>query len=123
MFKQTQLIAALVIGFGSTIAAQAITPDLLSQGQLLARHGADNKPGDVKGEGAGHPNQEEVITTARRGRGADDKPGDVKGEGAGHPNQEEVITIARRGRGADDAPGDVRREDRRQDRRADRRQA
>jgi hypothetical protein len=79
--------------YGAVLAA-ALTVAVPSS--ALARHGADNKPGDVKGEGAGHP-----INVARHG--ADNKPGDVKGEGAGHP-----VQLARHG--ADNKPGDVKGE-------------
>jgi hypothetical protein len=107
MFTQTKLAIALCAALGISSLGVAISASAAST-SILARNGADDKPGDVKGEGAGHPNQEATVILARRGRGADDKPGDVKGEGAGHPNQEEVLIQARRGRGADDKPGDDR---------------
>jgi hypothetical protein len=99
MFSKTKLtLAVTAVALTSSIAAFAVsTPS-------------------VTGDGGGHPNQQEVIILARRGRGADDKPGDDRGvHGAGHPNQEQVIILSRRG--ADDPAGQPRREDRRADRR------
>lgn len=140
------LAIAAAVGFLSTAVSYAAVP-ASNASQVLARKGADNKPGDVKGEGKGHPVKEELENIARRGRGADNKPGDVKGEGAGHPVKEELENVARRGRGADNKPGDVKGEgaghpateeveilarrgaddpaghQRREDRRADRRRA
>jgi hypothetical protein len=119
MLRKTAIVIAISAAIGGFTAGSvaAATNSLANDlPTLLAKKDADDKPGDVKGEGAGHPLKEQVQTIARRGRGADDKPGDVKGEGAGHPVSEEVQIIARRG--ADDPAGHQRREDRRADRRS-----
>ena len=67
--------ATFAIGsFGATTVASSATQPTMT----LAKHGADDAAGDIKGEGAGHP-----VLLAKHG--ADDAAGDVKGEGAGHP--------------------------------------
>jgi hypothetical protein len=120
MFTKTKraIALSLTLGFsGLGLAASMPTADDATA-MTLARKGADDRPGDVKGEGAGHPVMQEQEILARRGRGKDDPAGDDRGVHApGHPNQEETIVIARRGRGADDGAGHIRREDRRADRR------
>ncbi|MEO6024687.1 MAG: hypothetical protein ABIP64_16580 [Burkholderiales bacterium] len=112
MLNQSKLILAIgaVVAISSIVSVSA-TAVSLDANQIVSRRGADDKPGDVKGEGAGHPVIQGNDIVARRG--ADDKPGDVKGEGAGHPVIQGVENVARRGRGADDPAGHVRREDRR----------
>ena len=49
----------------------------------VARRGA-GEPGDVRGEGAGHPLKADAPFTVAR-RGADDPKGHIRGEGVGHP--------------------------------------
>jgi hypothetical protein len=64
-------VAALIIGSFSTAA--------------VARRGADDPAGHVRGEGAGHASivkKHLQLKLARRG--ADDPAGHVRGEGAGH---------------------------------------
>ena len=140
MLNKTTLILAIgaVVTFSSIASVSAASISLDSK-QIVARRGADDKPGDVRGEGAGHPVIQSTDIVARRGAG---EPGDVRGEGAGHPLTQEAGVVARRGagepgdvrgegaghpliqgndivarRGADDPKGHVRQEDRRADRR------
>jgi hypothetical protein len=80
--------------YGAVLAAAMMVA--VAPGRAAAKHGGDDRPGDVKGEGAGHP-----AMLAKHGK--DDAPGDVKGEGAGHP-----AMLAKHGK--DDAPGDVKGE-------------
>ena len=110
MFKPSKLVVA-ISAFVAFSSITAVTAAALSveQSQIIARRGADDKPGDVKGEGAGHPAIQGVEIVARRGRGADDRGVHAPG----HPLVQDADIVARRGRGADDAPGHVRREDRR----------
>ena len=73
--------------------ASPVTSDTSSAAlDIFARRGA-GEPGDVRGEGAGHPvkAQDESFTVARRGRG---EPGDVRGEGAGHPVKSATPDVA-----------------------------
>ena len=143
MLNKTTLILAVgaLVTFSSIASVSAASMSLGSK-QIVARRGADDKPGDVRGEGAGHPVTQSNDIVARRGagdirgegaghpviqgndivarRGAGE-PGDVRGEGAGHPVIQGNDNVARRG--ADDPKGHVRQEDRRQDRREDRRQS
>lgn len=108
MFKPSKLVVA-ISAFVAFSSITAVTAAALSveQSQIIARRGADDKPGDVKGEGAGHPAIQGVEIVARRG--ADDRGVHAPG----HPLVQDADIVARRGRGADDAPGHVRREDRR----------
>ena len=116
MFKPSKLVVAIsaFVAFSSITAVTAATLSI-EQSQIIARRGADDKPGDDRGVHApGHPLSQDIEILARRGRGADDKPGDDRGVHApGHPLVQDADIVARRGRGADDAPGHVRREDRR----------
>ena len=118
MLNKTTLILAIgaVVTFSSIASVSAASISLDSK-QIVARRGA-GEPGDVRGEGAGHPLTQEAGVVAQRGAG---DPGDVRGEGAGHPVIQGNDIVARRG--ADDPKGHVRQEDRRQDRREDRRQS
>jgi hypothetical protein len=92
MERQMRNILVLgVVGFAATallpvtmsFAATVSTGTLSTTLDIFARRGA-GEPGDIRGEGAGHPvkSQNETFTVARRGAG---EPGDVRGEGAGHP--------------------------------------
>ncbi len=76
--------------------ASPVTSDTSSAAlDIFARRGA-GEPGDVRGEGAGHPvkAQDESFTVARRGRGADDPKGHIRGEGAGHPVKSATPDVA-----------------------------
>jgi hypothetical protein len=92
------IIAALGISFALTGFAIAATRTPTTTGAPIAKHGADDPAGDVKGEGPKHPR------TQIAKHGADDPAGDVKGEGPKHPRTQ----IAKHG--ADDPAGDVKGE-------------
>ena len=98
------LAASLAVGVlmcGSVTAGEmSSAPDPTLQ---LARHGADDAPGDDHG---GRHASEPVIQTARHG--ADDAPGDDHG---GRHANEPVLQMARHG--ADDPAGNDRGDDRR----------
>lgn len=99
-------LTALAAGFG--LAALTAQPALMSDagksGTLqLARHGADDKPGDDRGgkrgghgadDPAGHASLEGISLYQLARHGADDKPGDDRGRRGGRGG----------GHGADDGP-------------------
>ena len=70
----------------ATIAAAGL---LAAATPSLARQGADDPKGHVRGEGAGHPVKQDVPVILAR-QGADDPKGHVRGEGTGHPVKQDV---------------------------------
>jgi hypothetical protein len=72
-------IVTLGISLAITGFAAICTHSLTAAATQIARNGADDPRGDVKGEGPKHPKAQ----IARNG--ADDPRGDVKGEGPKHP--------------------------------------
>ena len=92
------MVAALGISLAFAGIAFNTTRTLSPAATQIVKHGADDPPGDVKGEGPRHPKSQVAK------HGADDPPGDVKGEGPKHPKSQ----VAKHG--ADDPPGDVKGE-------------
>ncbi len=106
--RTIHIIAAATFAASCLATVSAVSAASISNPtdqSTFARRGA-GEPGDVRGEGAGHPVKVDApFTVARRGAG---EPGDVRGEGAGHPVKVDApFTVARRGAGE---PGDVRGE-------------
>jgi hypothetical protein len=93
--KRNILVA---LGLSVALASYASANTRTGSSMQIAKNGADDPRGDVKGEGPKHPK------TAIARNGADDPRGDVKGEGPKHPK----TAIARNG--ADDPKGDVKGE-------------
>jgi hypothetical protein len=93
------LMAAAPVGFNATTGR-------LDLNVAVAKHGADDPPGDDRGNhGAGHASKASTQTFAKHG--ADDPPGDDRGNhGAGHASKASTQTFAKHG--ADDPPGDDR---------------
>ena len=72
MCKPSKLVLALsAFVVLSSIAAVSATTLSTEQSQIVARRGADDKPGDNRGvHGPGHPLIQDADFVARRGRAA-----------------------------------------------------